>query len=200
MKNYHTHTYRCGHAEKGITDEDFVKYTPTGIEMDGKDVFTYALQFENGTPSYAVGMDYLFRKLTVVPATSIYYEEKFVDFETYYSTLQSGVKTPAANAWENVSDINGASGSDNINGYPQAQDRPGVEETILDVGNIYGYDEQYINCATFSLGNSKKITVNDSITGEATFTFKGTGFDIIGLTNHNTGTVVVQVYEGVPKR
>ena len=23
--NYHTHTYRCGHAEKGITDEDLVK-------------------------------------------------------------------------------------------------------------------------------------------------------------------------------
>lgn len=23
--NYHTHTYRCGHAQKGITDEDFVK-------------------------------------------------------------------------------------------------------------------------------------------------------------------------------
>ncbi len=186
-----------GKAE--LIDDDFVKYTPTGMEMDGKDVFTYALQFENGTPSYAVGMDYLFRKLTVVPATSIYYEEKFVDFETYYSTLQSGVKTPAANAWENVSNINGASGSDNINGYPQAQDRPGVDETIFDVGNIYGYDEQYIDCATFSLGNSKKITVNDSITGEATFTFTGTGFDIIGLTNHDTGTIIVDVYAGVPK-
>lgn len=23
--NYHTHTHRCGHAEKGVTDEDFVK-------------------------------------------------------------------------------------------------------------------------------------------------------------------------------
>ena len=23
--NYHTHTYRCGHTEKGVTDEDFVK-------------------------------------------------------------------------------------------------------------------------------------------------------------------------------
>lgn len=23
--NYHTHTYRCGHAEKNISDEDFVK-------------------------------------------------------------------------------------------------------------------------------------------------------------------------------
>ena len=23
--NYHTHTYRCGHAQKGVTDEDFVK-------------------------------------------------------------------------------------------------------------------------------------------------------------------------------
>ena len=23
--NYHTHTYRCGHAQKGITDEDLVK-------------------------------------------------------------------------------------------------------------------------------------------------------------------------------
>ncbi len=23
--NYHTHTYRCGHAQKDMTDEDFVK-------------------------------------------------------------------------------------------------------------------------------------------------------------------------------
>ena len=23
--NYHTHTYRCGHAELGITDEEIVK-------------------------------------------------------------------------------------------------------------------------------------------------------------------------------
>ena len=25
--NYHTHTYRCGHAEANITDEDFVNYS-----------------------------------------------------------------------------------------------------------------------------------------------------------------------------
>ncbi len=23
--NYHTHTYRCGHAQKDMTDEDFVQ-------------------------------------------------------------------------------------------------------------------------------------------------------------------------------
>ena len=25
VANYHTHTYRCGHAQKDMTDEDFVK-------------------------------------------------------------------------------------------------------------------------------------------------------------------------------
>ncbi len=186
-------TGKYGKAE--LTSIDIVRYTPNTMVMDGTDVFTYALEFINGTPSYAIGMDYLFRKVTVVPATNIYYEEEFIDFTTYKSNLVNGKKTKTTDAWKNVSDIEGTTGSVNLDNNPQAQDRPGVDETIFDVGNIYGYDAQYDKCATFSLGNSKKITVDANITGEAQFTFKGTGFDIIGLTNHNTGTVIVQVYK-----
>ncbi|MFR6424461.1 MAG: hypothetical protein ACLUNO_01820 [Oscillospiraceae bacterium] len=45
-------------------------------------------------------------------------------------------------------------------------------------------DPAYANCSTFSMGSAPKVTVdaNTSKLGQvpaATFTFKGTGFDVI---------------------
>ena len=45
------------------------------------------------------------------------------------------------------------------------------------------------------MGSAKKVTVDASVTKAptATFTFKGTGFDIISLTDNNSGAIVVNV-------
>ncbi|MCQ2354934.1 MAG: hypothetical protein MJ102_07545 [Clostridia bacterium] len=68
----------------------------------------------------------------------------------------------------------------------------------IDANNIYGYDPANGNSSTYSLGSAKKVTVIRGITvwSEATFTFTGTGFDIISVTSKNTGTIAVDVYEG----
>ena len=71
-------------------------------------------------------------------------------------------------------------------------------------GNNYGYDSHYDNCATFSLDQAHKVTVTkaqyDSILADSTktwptasFRFTGTGFDVISLTNAETGMIMVQV-------
>ena len=58
--------------------------------------------------------------------------------------------------------------------------------------NVYGYDDAYANCNTFSMGGATKVTVdaNTANNGQwptAAFTFKGTGFDVISLTNSDAG-------------
>ena len=61
--------------------------------------------------------------------------------------------------------------------------------------NVYGYDPAYKDSTTFSMGSAKKVTVDASVTKAptATFTFKGTGFDIISLTDNNSGAILVNV-------
>ncbi|MCQ2354925.1 MAG: InlB B-repeat-containing protein [Clostridia bacterium] len=135
-------------------------YTPTAM-LDGEDTFYYSAQIEQGYYRYA--------SVTVIPATSVYYEEKFVEF---------------SDGWETA-------GSEK-NNISQTLDLAG------DKSNIYGYDPANGNSSTYSLGSAKKVTVIRGITvwSEATFTFTGTGFDIISVTSKNTGTIAVDVYEG----
>lgn len=46
---------------------------------------------------------------------------------------------------------------------------------------------------TYSNGSAQKIRVYEGLSGVATFTFTGTGFDVIGLTSNTTGTITVGV-------
>ena len=65
-------------------------------------------------------------------------------------------------------------------------------EQSNDQSEQYGHDNAYAKGDTYSSGSSTKM--GNSAT--ATFTFKGTGFDIISRTNTKTGTIGVKVYEG----
>lgn len=68
---------------------------------------------------------------------------------------------------------------------------------------VYGYDPAYDKCTMFSMGSAQKVTVtSDMVTNwtdtstwpTAQFTFKGTGFDIISLTDNTSGAIFVDVY------
>ena len=89
------------------------------------------------------------------------------------------------------------------NGDPiiQEEDRPGAATDALsyiDADNIYGYDSAYSNYQTCSLDGVHHVTVN-AATGSpataptATFTFVGTGFDVVGLTDNTSGAIMVEV-------
>lgn len=86
----------------------------------------------------------------------------------------------------------------------QDADRPG-KGNADDADNAYGFDSAYDASTQFGLGTARKVTVsadNNPFLNEgaswptATFTFTGTGFDIVSMTNNMTGTIWVDVYKG----
>lgn len=146
-----------------------VRYTPKDMQMNGAEKFAYAAKanLENDQKFY-------YSTVTVIPAANIYYEDSFVTFD---------------GAWEPVGQTE--------DGITQQEDRPGqFSLSAYDANNVYGYDAAYNSCTTFSMGSAMKTTVsaNTTVNPTATFTFTGTGFDLISLTSNTTGTIFVEVY------
>ena len=148
-----------------------LRYTPNTMVMNGVDKFTYAVDYDSD-----VNGGYYYDHLTVIPATTVYYEETF---------LQLG---GSGTAWENTTENYDPSG------YVQDEDRPGAY-SLTDANNIYGYDGNYAHFASFSLDNAKKVHVGTDSYATATFQFMGTGFDVIGMTSNTTGILAVQVQD-----
>ena len=125
----------------------------------------------------------------IIPATSVYYEDSFAKF-----TNGSGAAEGAT--WAPVYDP-GTDANTNAN-TNQAL------EALGNKTNVYGYDPKYDSCTMFSMGSAQKVTVtsdmatnwnnNTSAWPTAQFTFKGTGFDIISLTDNTSGAIFVDVY------
>lgn len=170
-----------GHSVK-VQDQNHIRFTPSSMEFKEPAVFYYETTVEVYENSRVVP-SYMYSKVTVIPATTVYYEDSFIDFKTQDS---SGKEID--NQWTTEGTITNAT---------QDQDRPGASQisAALDADNNYGYDSAYVDKSTFSMGSAAKITVDSSIRGIAEFSFYGTGFDIIGLTSNTTGTLIVQVYD-----
>lgn len=172
-----------GHAT--IRNDTTIRYTPSSMQMNQPEVFGYEV---TGTSEVdgTITTKYIRSTVTVIPATTIYYEDNFSNSDgTSYITYNNGVSE-----WNLVGQ--GVSGTV-------------VQDTdYVGGGNNYGYDSHYDNCATFSLDQAHKVTVRkdqyDSILADSTktwptasFRFTGTGFDVISLTNAETGMIMVQV-------
>lgn len=121
------------------------------------------------------------RQLKVIPATNVYYEDSFVG-----EGFKNGTGAASTAVWK-------------VDGKEETA-KQALEE--LGSKNIYGYDEAYNNSSKFSMGSAKTVTVNSGMLNgwnensawpTATFTFKGTGFDIISLTNNQSGAIIVTV-------
>ena len=142
------------------------KYTGNLITAEGE---------QNSTVEYSV---------TIIPATTVYYEDSFVDF---YDAGSSAKKTAFTQTTE--SDAMGE-------WYVEGNANTTAEQALSKLGDkaIYGYDPAYNNSTTFSMGSAKKVTVNtNGQYAQAKFTFKGTGFDVISLTNSDSGAITVEV-------
>lgn len=168
-----------------ISDKDTfgVKYTGTLVMSDNT--------LQSGTVEYTV---------TIIPATNVYYEDSFAKFygsdgkqQTVFNQTSAG---DVAGTWYAAKDT---SAENNAN-TTQALEALGTKE------NVYGYDPAYQNSTMFSMGSARKVTVtsdmatnwnnNTSAWPTAQFTFKGTGFDIISLTDNTSGAIFVDVYAG----
>ena len=212
---------------KADTTTGKVRYTLETMSMDGYEKFAYAVYYTGTT-----NPGYYYDTITVIPATTIYYEEQFVTFTNGYAvdvnadgTVSSFPEKTESNqvsedseygAWSTVTDDNY---SYNDNGQlvdkageavTQEEDRPGrYSLSTIDANYLYGYDGVNNAITKYSLGTARQVTVgkvfnedasgNYTTTGyngygpKATFTFKGTGFDIVSLTDSDSGMIMVTV-------
>ncbi len=161
-------TYTLNQMMKGV-DQLKVKYTGSIPKGDGT---------QSGEVEYTIN---------IIPASTMYYEENFVTFNDGNS-IGDNVK------WTD------AAGTTPTN-VTQAL------ETLGDRKNPYGSDPDAYNSMTaYSLNTAKQMTVTPSMVNSwnndssswptAQFTFKGTGFDVISLTNNKSGAIFVDVYKG----
>lgn len=130
------------------------------------------------------------KTLTIIPATSVYYEDSFATF--------TGGTGKAEKAQWSIVDNNDSDTTDKSADVNQVLSALGDK-------NIYGHDAAYADSTKLSMGSAHKVTVNANMVKDwtdgsawptATFTFKGTGFDIISLTDNTSGAIFVDVYAG----
>lgn len=124
------------------------------------------------------------KTLTIIPATSVYYEDSF-------ATFTNGTGKASAAKWTTDTDGTAAKAT-----TTQALSALGSKD-------VYGHDAAYADSTKLSMGSAHKVTVSKDmyVKGDttttwptATFTFKGTGFDVISLTDNNSGMISVKVY------
>ena len=177
------------------------------MEMDSCQQIMYAVQLpdNNGQDQYVYGM------VTVVPATIIYYEDNSgaihyknggYDNDKTEEELEDLTKDQNWKSHGKWSTDDKVQGSD-----VQDTDRPGETEIKEVIDNVYGNDTHYTKCNTYSNGSSHYVRVsavntyqNGGTSPMATFTFKGTGFDLISLTSRDTGAVTIRVYKGTDNK
>ena len=135
------------------------------------------------------------KTLTIIPASNVYYEDSLASF-----TNGKGVAKDAT--WSTVDNNDQTTTKDGGTDVYQA-----LEE--LGKSGVYGYDKQYNSSSMLSMGTAHKVTVTSAMADTnawkeqptsawptASFTFTGTGFDVISLTNNKSGAIFVDVYAG----
>lgn len=168
-------------ANKAITIDSRTNLKYGTVELTGTGfdtALTYTMNKRiEGIESIVLDVTYDFGKnevvlqkiIRIIPATTVYYEEDYVEFTGTNGTKWTEEGTQIANAVQ----------KDDLAGDAQA--------------NVYGYDGAYDKTAQYSLGSAMKYRAEGKEYGTAKFTFAGTGFDIVGLTSGTTGAIVVRV-------
>lgn len=177
-------TQSTTYANISVDNDKNITYTLKQT-IDGDDNFSVRymgnITTDNGTRTDKV--DY---SIKVIPATSVYYEDSF-------ATFNPGAGAAADAKWSIDKDNTAAKAETN-----QALSALGAQD-------IYGYDEAYKDSTKLSMGSAHKVTVSTDMAKTwtptsqwptATFTFKGTGFDVISLTDNTSGAIFVDVYAG----
>lgn len=131
--------------------------------------------------------------LTIIPASNVYYEDSLAAF-----TNGKGVAENAK--WSTV-------GNDDKVPTEQTDVYQALEELGKGDRTPYGNDVAYneTNSSMLSMGTAHKVTVTSEMLAKwekddttsawptASFTFTGTGFDVISLTDNTSGAILVKV-------
>lgn len=182
-------TQSTTYANISVDNDKNITYTLKQT-IDGEDNFSvrYMGNITTDTGTQTGQVDY---SIKVIPATSVYYEDSFATFTNANGTKNvAQVDNVDKGIWTKVTD-----GTTQTNVNQALEALGGTTNTK----NVYGYDPAYAGSSKFSMGSATKVTVNANTANNgqwptATFTFKGTGFDVISLTDNNSGAISVKVY------
>ena len=153
--------------------------------IDGRDdiVATY---YGNQVTSEGVKENNVSYTLSFIPASNVYYEDSFAQ-------------------------VNNGKGAAKNATWVRTGNNSDARQALTELGkagdSVYGYDSAYANNTQYSMNGYSMVTVESAMASDtwdanndawptATFTFKGTGFDVISLTNNQSGAILVSVYSG----
>lgn len=172
-----------------MTDVTSLYYELTTMRYSGEpDTFTLMFTYQNSDNTTTSEKAF---NVTVIPASNVYYEDtkSFMTFENGQGVAENAKWTEEFDADKNA-----------------AIDSKQIAEIVGEANNnVYGYDLTYDNCTMFSLGRAHKVTVSADMVNNwsdqtdawptAEFTFKGTGFDVISLTDNKSGLLICDVVD-----
>lgn len=188
----------------GTALSNSVKGSNGVFKVDGENViyspFKYMSSIDrvnyyvSGTSEGGISANSLTSTISVIPATTVYYEDNFGGSEE-----NGGLYINYTGDWYTVDDSGNQSSGVSANvdtNNRQDNGEIGKENTP------YGYDSSYDNDIHFSNGSAAKATGSVSLVNgrpqfdaSASFTFTGTGFDIISRTDLDCGMITVYVVD-----
>lgn len=166
------------------------------IDMDNRIVtytLTKTLDAKVAVPIYVTDTQgkKLVQNVYIIPASNVYYEDSLAAF--------TNGKGAALGADWSIVDNDGNA----------ATEKTGVYQALQELGKgdrtPYGNDDAYNSSSMLSMGTAHKVTVTSAMLANwekndttsawptASFTFTGTGFDVISLTDNTSGAILVKV-------
>ncbi len=155
-------------------EDGVVVYEPTKY-MDSIDRFLYSAQITMGTEDGQTETQYKYQEVSVIPATTVYYEDNFGNTDDEDRT--NGIVF--SGAWTEVQE--GTAGS-------EYQDNG----TVAEDHHPYGNDSSYAENDKLSAGSAHVVRAENG-SATASFTFKGTGFDLVSRTDDDSAVIMVKV-------
>lgn len=186
-------TYESEYADVEVSGKNVIYRLKTLINGSDQVVIEYSgTNLENGNAEGKITFN-----IQVIPATNVYYEDSFAKFYDSDGKQQTQFNATGTDDTPGVWYIDGQEKT-----ATQALEALGEKTNH----NVYGYDPAYQDSTMFSMGSARKVTVTSDMATNwnndtsawptAQFTFKGTGFDIISLTDNTSGAIFVDVYKG----
>ncbi len=164
-------------------DAGKIAYKFTKMDFTALPTF-YALVKVTGTGNhkYAENEIYTYQKVTLVPSKNVFFDD----------AVEAIAYTNSANAdsgygvWSRITD-SGSVATDAVDSF----------------GDLETAQADTENSVRYSFGDAHQVSVSDSLGKnwpKAQFTFTGSGFDVISVTDSDSGVFTVNVYQGTEAR
>lgn len=159
-------TYVADNGTFTVDDAGNTQYQPTKMVIGVDEVFCVVRFTNENNPA---DFYYMYQKMEVIPATIMYYETDFA----------GGVFKTDEVSWDSADD---------------GLKPDGPQDCVTIGSDLYGYDSSYTDDCMLSNSSSLYAEGKGVDTTWSTFSFTGTGFDLISCTGTEQGIIKVQVY------